>query len=226
MTSFTREVTMLPKAAPMMTPTAMSRTLPFMANSLNSAINPIILTHPKIPQLTFYASLTINLFLSGIPSFSPLGSDCLCFICGSPPSQIAFQPQVQIPGGLQGDRGRDPGAEQIVNGLNQAAHGAALGGSVARKNGEIPAGEAAQGEEVAEGVQDAASADSSASFLSLRMVTKGSWWTPGICSTERRVSMPVREMWAICFICPRWGVVWIAADTVRITNTYLYWYYK
>ena len=38
-TSFTSEVVILPKAAPMTTPMAMSTTLPFMANSLNSAIN-------------------------------------------------------------------------------------------------------------------------------------------------------------------------------------------
>ena len=36
MMSFTREVVILPKAAPMTTPTAMSITLPRMANSLNS----------------------------------------------------------------------------------------------------------------------------------------------------------------------------------------------
>ncbi len=36
MTSVTSELTMVPKAAPMMMPTAMSRTLPRMANSLNS----------------------------------------------------------------------------------------------------------------------------------------------------------------------------------------------
>src|SRR5258708_28835742 len=36
MTSPTSEVTMLPKAAPMMTPTARSTTLPFIANSRNS----------------------------------------------------------------------------------------------------------------------------------------------------------------------------------------------
>ncbi len=36
MTSFTREVTMVPKAAPMIRPTAMSTTLPRMANSRNS----------------------------------------------------------------------------------------------------------------------------------------------------------------------------------------------
>src|SRR5947208_8433912 len=36
MTSPTSEVTMPPKAAPMMTPTARSTTLPFIANSLNS----------------------------------------------------------------------------------------------------------------------------------------------------------------------------------------------
>src|SRR5512137_762513 len=35
-TSLTKELTMPPKAAPMMMPTAMSTTLPFMANSLNS----------------------------------------------------------------------------------------------------------------------------------------------------------------------------------------------
>src|SRR3974377_166461 len=35
-TSPTKEVTILPKAAPMMIPIAMSSTLPFMANSLNS----------------------------------------------------------------------------------------------------------------------------------------------------------------------------------------------
>src|SRR6187401_3581475 len=34
--SFTRDVTMLPKAAPMMTPTARSMALPLTANSLNS----------------------------------------------------------------------------------------------------------------------------------------------------------------------------------------------
>src|SRR5580700_5394412 len=36
MTSPTSEVTMAPKAAPMMTPTARSTTLPFIANSRNS----------------------------------------------------------------------------------------------------------------------------------------------------------------------------------------------
>ena len=36
MTSPTSEETILPKAAPMITPTARSTTLPFMANSLNS----------------------------------------------------------------------------------------------------------------------------------------------------------------------------------------------
>jgi hypothetical protein len=36
MTSFTSEVTILPNAAPMMIPTAMSTTLPFMAKSRNS----------------------------------------------------------------------------------------------------------------------------------------------------------------------------------------------
>ena len=36
MMSLTREVVILPKAAPMTTPMAMSRTLPRMANSLNS----------------------------------------------------------------------------------------------------------------------------------------------------------------------------------------------
>jgi hypothetical protein len=35
-TSPTSELTMAPKAAPMMTPTARSTTLPFIANSLNS----------------------------------------------------------------------------------------------------------------------------------------------------------------------------------------------
>jgi hypothetical protein len=35
-TSFTTESTILPKAAPMMMPTAMSTTLPLTANSLNS----------------------------------------------------------------------------------------------------------------------------------------------------------------------------------------------
>ena len=42
-TSSTNEVTILPKAPPMITPTAMSITLPFMANSLNSLTNPIVL---------------------------------------------------------------------------------------------------------------------------------------------------------------------------------------
>ena len=41
MMSCTMEVTILPNAAPMMTPTARSTTLPFIANSLNSLINPI-----------------------------------------------------------------------------------------------------------------------------------------------------------------------------------------
>ena len=35
-TSLTSEVMIFPKAAPMMMPTAMSSTLPFIANSLNS----------------------------------------------------------------------------------------------------------------------------------------------------------------------------------------------
>ena len=38
-TSFTREVVILPNAVPMITPTAISMTLPRMANSLNSAKN-------------------------------------------------------------------------------------------------------------------------------------------------------------------------------------------
>ncbi len=37
MMSFTSELTMLPNAAPMMTPTARSATLPRNANSLNSS---------------------------------------------------------------------------------------------------------------------------------------------------------------------------------------------
>ncbi len=37
----TSEETILPKAAPTMTPTAMSTTLPFMANSLKSAPMPM-----------------------------------------------------------------------------------------------------------------------------------------------------------------------------------------
>lgn len=40
-TSFTRDVTIVLNAAPMMIPTAMSTTLPRMANSLNSFINDI-----------------------------------------------------------------------------------------------------------------------------------------------------------------------------------------
>src|SRR5437870_4523769 len=43
MTSLTMEVTILPNAAPMMIPTAMSTTLPFMANSLNSLTIPMTL---------------------------------------------------------------------------------------------------------------------------------------------------------------------------------------
>ena len=39
MMSLTSDVTILPKAAPMITPTAMSTTLPLMANSLNSLRN-------------------------------------------------------------------------------------------------------------------------------------------------------------------------------------------
>src|SRR3954463_13981651 len=39
--SFTRESTILPNAAPMMTPTARSTTLPFTANSRNSLANDI-----------------------------------------------------------------------------------------------------------------------------------------------------------------------------------------
>src|SRR5713101_4687496 len=38
-TSSTREATILPKAAPMMTPTARSRTFPRMANSLNTVVH-------------------------------------------------------------------------------------------------------------------------------------------------------------------------------------------
>src|SRR5437763_15344836 len=41
MMSFTSESTILPKAAPMMTPTARSTTLPFNANSRNSVMNDI-----------------------------------------------------------------------------------------------------------------------------------------------------------------------------------------
>lgn len=40
--------------------------------------------------------------------------------------------------------------------------------------------------------------------------------TAGICSTETRVSVPAREMQAICFFCPIGGVVWIVADMVRV----------
>jgi hypothetical protein len=43
-TSPTREETILPKAAPMTTPTARSTTFPFIANSLNSAPIPMALT--------------------------------------------------------------------------------------------------------------------------------------------------------------------------------------
>jgi len=39
----TKEVTILPKAPPIITPTAISTTLPFIANSLNSFINVFII---------------------------------------------------------------------------------------------------------------------------------------------------------------------------------------
>jgi hypothetical protein len=48
---------MLPKAAPIMIPTAMSRTFPLMANSLNSSINPVLLP----PNLLIYCGNVIPL---------------------------------------------------------------------------------------------------------------------------------------------------------------------
>ena len=42
--SFTNESTIFPKAAPIITPTARSITLPFIANALNSLIIPIVTT--------------------------------------------------------------------------------------------------------------------------------------------------------------------------------------
>jgi hypothetical protein len=56
MTSSTRDLTMVPKAAPMMMPTAMSATLPHIANSLNS-LNMIILLSLMMSCLLSYLSL-------------------------------------------------------------------------------------------------------------------------------------------------------------------------
>ena len=57
MMSFTNEVTILPKAPPTITPTAMSITLPRMANSLNSFKNLLIvnyiLNHITLKNLIF-----------------------------------------------------------------------------------------------------------------------------------------------------------------------------
>ena len=43
-TSFTSEPTILPKAAPITTPTARSTTLPRIANSLNSVMKPMFVS--------------------------------------------------------------------------------------------------------------------------------------------------------------------------------------
>ena len=50
--------------------------------------------------------------------------------------------------------------------MDEVPHGAALRVAVAGKPGQVPAGDAAQGEEIVESVQDAASANSCASSLS------------------------------------------------------------
>src|SRR5205807_8949897 len=48
MTSLTNESTILPNAAPMITPTARSTTLPFIANSRNSVMNDIRIPPHKV----------------------------------------------------------------------------------------------------------------------------------------------------------------------------------
>ena len=55
--SFTRDVTILPKALPMITPTAMSTTLPFMANALKSLKNFFI---KKPSLLKLFSSFSIS----------------------------------------------------------------------------------------------------------------------------------------------------------------------
>jgi len=83
------------------------------------------------------------------------------------PQQIAFQPPVHVPGNFQSGCGRCARAEQIVDELNEVAHGAALGGYVAGEPGQMPAGDAAKDQEIVDGVQVAASPNSCASGLSL-----------------------------------------------------------
>ena len=55
--------------------------------------------------------------------------------------------------------------------MDEVPHCAALRGPVAGKPGQVPAGDATQDEEVTQGVQDAASANSCASILSFASLT-------------------------------------------------------
>src|ERR1700761_1911879 len=59
MTSATSDETMAPKAAPMMTPTARSTTLPFMAKSRNSwsiflPLSSALMSGPRVANLSVY----------------------------------------------------------------------------------------------------------------------------------------------------------------------------
>jgi len=86
--------------------------------------------------------------------------------------KIAFQPPVHVPGNFHGGCGSGAGPEYVVYELDEVPHGAAFGGHVAGQPGQVAAGEAAQDQEIVEGVQVAASADSCAftlSFASLAM---------------------------------------------------------
>jgi len=82
------------------------------------------------------------------------------------PQHRALQPEPKIPGDLKSDCRRGAGAQQVVDELDEIPHGAAFRGPIAGKPGEVPAGYAAQSEEIVESVQDAASANSCASGLS------------------------------------------------------------
>ena len=90
-TSATSDLTMVPKAAPMMMPMAMSSTLPRMANSLNSfsiSVPPTFLDMALLNALTPYACSITDLRM---PNADSRSSRAKCFgTCDSPNKLLRF----------------------------------------------------------------------------------------------------------------------------------------
>ena len=99
-------------------------------------------------------------------SFHFFGSFLFIRHSGNVPQHRVLQPEPDVPGDLKGDCGRGAGPQHVINELDEIPHGAALRGHVAGEPGQMPAGDAAQDQEIVERVQDAASANSCASSLS------------------------------------------------------------